>query len=500
MKLIKKIAAIMLSVMMVLGMASVVSADTTTSGTSATKGKITIDNAIVGQTYKIYQILELESFSGKPSTGTNTGNYAYKVATGWDNFIITGEGKNYLEIKDGYVNWKGARDDARVAEFAKEALAYATSKGLTATRENKATTATVEFTNLVLGYYLVDSSAGALCSLNTTATEVEIQEKNDVPSVEKKVQEDSTNNWGESNTADIGQTVNFQTTITAQPGAQNYVLHDKMDEGLTFDTSSVQVKLKKSSETAESVVQTSDYTVKNSGLESTNSCTFHVEFTPAFCNTLKANDQIIVTYSATLNEKAVIAGEGNKNETWLKYGDSSTTTHSTTTTKTFELPVFKYTGKDTPLKDAEFELKRNNETTAIALIKKAPVEGEKYTGDIYQVAKTGESGTVTSVTTTKSGKFKIKGLDADTYYLTEIKQPAGYNKLSAPITVVIDKDGNITVGTNAETVTEVKVLNNTGTILPTTGGNGTSLIYFLGAVLALVSGVVLITKQRMKNS
>lgn len=103
MKLIKKIAAIMLSVMMVLGMASVVSADTTTSGTSATKGKITIDNAIVGQTYKIYQILELESFSGKPSTGTNTGNYAYKVATGWDDFIITGEGKNYLEIKDGYV-------------------------------------------------------------------------------------------------------------------------------------------------------------------------------------------------------------------------------------------------------------------------------------------------------------------------------------------------------------------------------------------------------------
>ena len=498
MKLIKKIAAIMLSVMMVLGMASVVSADTTTSGTSATKGKITIDNAIVGQTYKIYQILELESFSGKPSTGTNTGNYAYKVATGWDDFIITGEGKNYLEIKDGYVNWKGARDDARVAEFAKEALAYATSKGLTATRENKATTATVEFTNLVLGYYLVDSSAGALCSLNTTATEVEIQEKNDVPSVEKKVQEDSTNNWGESNTADIGQTVNFQTTITAQPGAQNYVLHDKMDEGLTFDTSSVQVKLKKSSETAESVVQTSDYTVKNSGLESTNSCTFHVEFTPAFCNTLKANDQIIVTYSATLNEKAVIAGEGNKNETWLKYGDSSTTTHSTTTTKTFELPVFKYTGKDTPLKDAEFELKRNNETTAIALIKKAPVEGEKYTGDIYQVAKTGESGTVTSVTTTKSGKFKIKGLDADTYYLTEIKQPDGYNKLSAPITVVIDENGTITVG--SEPVTEVKVQNNTGTILPTTGGNGTSLIYFLGAVLALVSGVVLITKQRMKNS
>lgn len=505
MKLIKKIAAIMLSVMMVLGMASVVSADEGETAASATTGTITITDALVGQKYKIYKILELESFSGTDDTG----NYAYKIDSNWENFIKgtaegEGTGNEYLEIIDttyNYVRWKGEKNDARVAEFAKKALEYAKSKKINPDRiSNDTTSTTVTFNNLPLGYYVVESSVGALCGLTTTNPTATIQEKNGVPSVEKKVQEDSTSAWGDSNTADIGQTVNFQTTITAQQGAQNYVLHDKMDAGLTFDTSSVQVKLKKSSETAESAVQTSDYTVKNSGLESTNSCTFHVEFTQAFCNTLKANDQIIVTYSATLNEKAVIAGEGNKNETWLKYGDSSTTTHSTTTTKTFELPVFKYTGKDTPLKDAEFELKRNNETTAIALIKKTPVEGEKYTGDIYQVAKTGESGTVTSVTTTKSGKFKIKGLDADTYYLTEIKQPDGYNKLSAPITVVIGEDGTIKVDGSQTATAEVKVLNNTGTILPTTGGNGTSLIYFLGAVLALVSGVVLITKQRMKNS
>ena len=505
MKLIKKIAAIMLSVMMVLGMASVVSADEGETAASATTGTITITDALVGQKYKIYKILELESFSGTDDTG----NYAYKIDSNWENFIKgtaegEGTGNEYLEIIDttyNYVRWKGEKNDARVAEFAKKALEYAKSKKINPDRiSNDTTSTTVTFNNLPLGYYVVESSVGALCGLTTTNPTATIQEKNGVPSVEKKVQEDSTSAWGDSNTADIGQTVNFQTTITAQQGAQNYVLHDKMDAGLTFDTNSVQVKLKKSSETAESAVQTSDYTVKNSGLESTNSCTFHVEFTQAFCNTLKANDQIIVTYSATLNEKAVIAGEGNKNETWLKYGDSSTTTHSTTTTKTFELPVFKYTGKDTPLKDAEFELKRNNETTAIALIKKTPVEGEKYTGDIYQVAKTGESGTVTSVTTTKSGKFKIKGLDADTYYLTEIKQPDGYNKLSAPITVVIGEDGTIKVDGSQTATAEVKVLNNTGTILPTTGGNGTSLIYFLGAVLALVSGVVLITKQRMKNS
>lgn len=80
MKIIKKIAAIMLSVMMVLGMCSVVGAEETgtTSGTSETTGSITINNAIKDQTYTIYQILELESFSDKSTTGeTTTGNYAY---------------------------------------------------------------------------------------------------------------------------------------------------------------------------------------------------------------------------------------------------------------------------------------------------------------------------------------------------------------------------------------------------------------------------------------
>ena len=500
MKLIKKIAAIMLSVMMVLGMASVVSAEEGGTAAATGNGKITITNAIPSQTYKIYRILELESYN------TTTGNYAYKATATWKPFIESNEIKDvYVTINDGYVTWK---DNADVATFAKKALAYANTQNHIINSDKSqiapaaaagVTTSTVAFSDLPLGYYLVDSSAGALCSLDTTATEVRIQEKNGVPSVEKKVQEDSkvgkADEWGESNTADIGQTVNFQTTITAQPGAQNYVLHDKMVAGLTFTDGSVAVKLK-SSQTEKNLTKDTEYTLTTSGL--TDGCTFEIAFTPAFCNTLKANDQIIVTYSATLNEKAVIAGEGNKNETWLKYGDSSTTTHSTTTTKTFELPVFKYTGTDTPLKDAEFELKRNNETIAIALIKKTLVEGETYTGDIYRVAKPGETGTVTKVITPNTGKFKIEGLDAGTYYLTETKQPDGYNKLSAPITVVIAENGTITVG--SKTVDEVKVQNNTGTILPTTGGNGTSLIYFLGAVLALVSGVVLITKQRMKNN
>lgn len=345
----------------------------------------------------------------------------------------------------------------------------------------------------------MDSSAGTLCSLTTTNPTVTIQEKNGVPSVEKKVQEDSTSVWGDNNTADIGQTVNFQTTITAQSGAQNYVLHDKMDAELTFGINSVQVKLKKNGEETDNEVETSKYEVKNSGLEDSNPCTFHVEFKKEFCDTLKADDKIIVTYSATLDDDAVPKTE-YKNETWLKYGDNNETNHGVTKTKTFELPVFKYTKDGTDekaLAGATFTLSKNqNGTDPINLVK---TSAENAAEGTYRVARTGETG-VTTVTTPSSGKFTIKGLDADTYYLTETKQPDGYNKLSAPIKVVIAENGNITIGTDTTVVTEVKVLNNTGTILPSTGGNGTSLIYFLGAVLALVSGVVLITKQRMKNN
>ena len=488
MKLFKKIAAIMLSVMMVLGMASVVSAEgTATSGTSAsTKGKITIDNAKAGQTYKIYRILELESYNSTAES------YAYKATDDWSSFI---NGSAYVTVDgNGYVTWK---DNADVAKFAKEALAYAKNPlnniGNNGDKNVAERESTVTFDNLALGYYLVESSVGALCGLTTTNNEVTIWEKNGVPSVEKKVQEDSTNDWGKSNTADIGQTVNFQTTITAQKGAQNYVLHDKMDEGLTFNGTVTVTK-------DGTVVDATNYELKkHTDLPATitDGCTFEIAFTQAFCDTLTANNQkIIVTYSATLNENAVPKTE-YKNETWLKYGENSETNHDTTTTKTYEIPVFKYTVKDggkTGLAGAKFTLSKNsNGTIPINLVK---TSAEDAAEDVYRVAKENEAGVITEVTTTASGKFTIKGLDADTYYLTETQQPAGYNKLSAPITVVIGENGNITVG--GEATTEVEVENKTGSLLPSTGGSGTTLIYILGAVLVLGSGVALITRKRMR--
>ena len=500
MKIIKKIAAIMLSVMMVLGMCSVVGA---ADGSTET-GKITINNAVVGQTYNIYKILDLESYDAA------TEHYAYKAMPEWKNFLIGTDIKGtYVDVdSDDYVTWKSGAD---VAEFAKKALVYAkdTKHPITAKKTESATTTvvgatttTVEFTDLDSGYYLVDSSVGTLCFLNTmTSGEVTIAEKNAAPIVKKEVQEDSTKNYGDTNTADIGQTVNFQTTITAQAGAQNYVLHDKMDAGLTFDKTTVKVQKQVGSEAATNV--STGYTVKidNLGETDPNVCTFHIEFTKAFCDTLQAGEKIIITYSATLNENATVGTTGNKNKTWLKYGENTDleTIPSETTTKTYEIPVFKYTNTDSKkkaLKGVVFELYRDEECTKKIEFVKTETDTEGY--EYYRIATGSDTSTIPQITTSTEGKFKICGLDEDTYYLKEVSAPEGYNKLSKAVKITIGEEGEITVDNGATSTTLVEVENKSGSLLPNTGGMGTTLFYIFGAILVIGSGVVLITKKRMK--
>lgn len=234
----------------------------------------------------------------------------------------------------------------------------------------KANSNTVTYSGLDLGYYLVDSSMGTLCALTTTNPTVEIYEKNTAPTVEKNVGNSAENVNSDKNTASIGDTVYFKTTITAQPGAQNYVLHDKMDAGLTFNESSVKAILNKN-KTKKTELTGTDYSVVTSDLEDTNpKCTFHINFSQSLCDSLAANDTITVTYSAVLNENAEIGNvDKNTNEAWLKYGDSQTTQHKTTTTKTFEMNVFKFyidkndSNTEKGLADAVFTLSKKSDGT-----------------------------------------------------------------------------------------------------------------------------------------
>lgn len=471
MKHARKLASLLLALVMVFALATTVFAEGET-------GSITIKDAVVDQTYTIYQILDLESYD------TTTKAYSYKATTAWNTFINSDaiEG-TYVEVDaQGYVTWK---DGADAAAFAKAAQKYAKDNSITNQGSVTATTTTVSFTGLDLGYYLVDSTLGTLCSLDTTNPNVTMEEKNEVPTNVKTVEEGDA--YKESNDAAIGDTVNFKSTITAQAGAQNYVLHDTMTAGLTFG-GVTEVTLNGVT------VANSNYEVVTENL--TDGCTFEVRFTQEFCDTLKANDKIVISYTATLNENAVIGGEGNSNTSKISYGDSSNTgctPGSETKTYTWDVDVLKYTkeGKtEKPLAGAKFTLSKNaGGSNPIALVS----EGN----NVYRVAKTGETGTVTVITTDATGKFTIKGLDSGTYYLTETAAPAGYNKLAGPITIVIDADGKTNVDSKA--MDEVKVLNQSGTELPSTGGMGTTIFYVLGSILAVGAIVLLVTKKRMSN-
>ena len=279
MKLIKKIAAIMFAFMMVVSMSCNVKTDDTTTAT----GTITINNAIPGQTYKLYRLLDLESYSVNEDGQKENGNYSYKPTSKWKTFL-EGNGIRdvYFTFENGYASWKKG---ANVETFAKLAIEHANKENAVIEAEKTEVasaaiegnnTPTVTFKNLPLGYYLVDSSVGTLCSLGTTNTDATIREKNGVPSVDKKVSSTETGNYDISNTASIGDTVYFKTTITVQPGAQNYVLHDKMTEGLTLKNDSIFVKK------GESIVENTNYTLKTTGL--TDGCTFEIQFTPDFCD------------------------------------------------------------------------------------------------------------------------------------------------------------------------------------------------------------------------
>ena len=489
MKQVKKLASVLLALVMALALTATAFA---AQEGPLTGGSITINDAVPGQTYNAYQILYLESYN------KDSGAYAYKANSAWETWLKTQT--SYVSFDtQGYVTWVKGADAAAFAKLAQveaaKMIADATATA-PAAAEGK-TYSTVTFSNLKLGYYLVDTTLGTLCSLDTTNPSVVMQEKNEAPANVKTVEEDSNGNYGEKNDADIGQTVNFKSTITAQAGAENYVFHDTMSAGLTY-TGVTGITLNGTT------VDAANYTVVTEGL--TDDCTFEVRFTQAFCDTLKANDQIVISYTATLNEKAVIAGAGNPNESKLSYGDkgdashthSGTTPPSETKTYTWDLDILKYGNgnESNVLKDAKFVLLNKDKN------KVATVVNGKITGWV-DVPAAGEGGSITwpantVLTTGENGKIEIDGLDADTYYLRETQAPAGYNKLAedkqVTITGATTVDGKLTY-----TTVVAKINNQSGTELPSTGGIGTTLFYVVGGVLVVGAAVLLVTKKRMER-
>ena len=461
-KTFKKLFAALLAAALVLAMAVPAFAET-----NATKGSIKIDHTVSGETYTIYRMFKLDSYNAESNT------YSYTVEPAWETFFSTGAGSSYIDLdSNGHPTWKTGAD---AAAFAKAALTWAADKKISGTKET-ATGGTVTFSNLDLGYYLVDSSLGALCGLNTTNPDATIKEKNEKPEIKKEVQT-SAGDWSSENNAKIGDTVEYKVEITVADGAQKYTVTDTMSKGLTFNNSSLKV-------TANDAV-TTDYTLT----PTTNGFTLVLPET--YVSTLTKGTTILVTYNATLNKDAVIDGDGNTNEVKLGYGNHQNTVPSKVTTKSYQFDLVKVDGTTNKLLDgAEFELADGN--TKLSFVKDA--------NGNYRVATTGEKDATTTITV-KNGKVNIYGLAGKTYTLTETKAPDGYNKLVTSETVNL-ADGSKTHATIVDSVYKdggVVVENHAGTVLPSTGGMGTTLFYVIGGGLMVAAVVLLVTKKRMEH-
>lgn len=526
-----------------------------------TKGTLTVKDAVEGEEYSLYKLLDFQSAG-------DGGVYVIKTDDPWYGFF-TSEAKTdanpdgVVELKavpgssdKFYVTWAneigdtvGSREAALsdqygVQAFAQRALKYAAENDkITAVKTATGEGGKAVFKDLELGYYLVSSSVGALVSLDTTNKDATVVEKNEIPTSEKKVEEDSSNLYGDRDDAEIGQVVNFKSTITIPAGgAKNVVFYDKMTEGLTFagvKNKEDKVVFKVTEKVGEtervlypaekSVVTPTEggkYVEKVNGQDVAEDVTFTVAFDEAYTEGLKDGAVIIIEYQATVNGDAVIGPvdgdyeEGNDNKSKITYGNGGKTEWDWTRTFVYGFRILKHNKDDQGLEGAKFNLFRGEkaEGNAIELVylgeeklgaDKVDEDGKPLTASTYRFAVEGDEETTKDIVTPKSGYVYIDGLDGDTYSLKEIEAPEGYNLIADPITVQVRAEASTQYDLNTHQNQKisyevvgceeylVKVLNKTGVVLPTTGGMGTTIFYIIGAVLVAAGVAYFILRRKV---
>lgn len=540
MKKMRKLASVLLALVMALGMTSTVFAADTT------------------HTYEIYQI-----FTGDYSDGVLSNVKWGKNGTG-----TKGEAVSDTILKELEAVTSSTSDTEKLAVINK----YVNLKSDAFQSGNK-----TKYENLPNGYYLVkdkDSTQSVengyytLYVVQVVNGTLEFTPKGDVPEVEKKIVEGD--DKVDVNEASIGEKVNYEITGTLPTNFDDYntyyyVFTDTLSKGLTYN-GDVTV-------TVDDVDVTTYFYTNATAYSETAGTTITVGIRDIKALSLlegvnvTENSKIVITYSATLNENAVIAGKGNPNDVKLDYsndpnnsGEGTTTpppenpgkpepTHPTgntpkdeVVTYTTELTILKNDEDGNVLTGAEFTLTGDGVKVVLVTTEKftedasgeywklkngtytttAPITADdetnysadydntetKYSKTTELVAK-GEGKTETTVVGTvdsETGLVTFTGLGAGTYTITETKTPAGYNTIT-PVTfkltfnaetkTFVSDNQDVVVG--ADNKLDTTIVNKKGATLPSTGGMGTTLFYVIGAILVIGAGILLITKRRMSS-
>lgn len=527
--LMKRVFAAAAAIATVFGLAATTVA-TANAADNATLTVSTTDAKFAGKTVNAYKMFSATvSGDGKAVSYTLTDewkpffeNSTASGLTGATNENVNDKANDYVSKLTGNALVAFATKASNWAQNKANNIAAGATATVSADASNSKYTAT--FTGLDYGYYVVavpgatlanaSSQYATLVSVHSTSVTAEI--KGNLPTVDKKVQVNGTGK--DATDAKIGDTLTFTltSTIPDMSAYDTYTFNfkDTLSKGLTFErVTSVTVD-----GVAAPLTVGTDYTV-TTPTASNNTLTVAMN---DFKNKQQANagKKITVTYTATLNENAVVGGAGNTNSAKIQYSNDPSTngTGESEPSKvrvfTYGFTVDKYTGDQytdaaTRLAGAEFTLALKN-GTAISFVQVAA--GNETTNAVYRVAKAGETGTTTTITTPANGKVDFRGLKNGEYTLTETKAPAGYNKLASAIGVKVNGQNNGTDTTNATvTITYnndngndynqtasngvIPVQNKSGAILPGTGGMGTIAFTVIG-VLVIALGVAWTLKRK----
>lgn len=526
--LMKKVFAAAAAIATVFGLAATTVATANAAGGNATLTVSTKDAKFAGKTVNAYKM-----FSATVSS--DGGAVSHTLNDAWKPFFKNSVG--LTDVTDANVNDKANEyvskltgKEKDLSAFAAKASNWAQTNNITAdatatVSKNAVTDGkyTATFTNLDYGYYVVavpgatvadtNSQYAALVRVHSTSVDAEI--KGALPTVDKKVQVNGTGK--DATDAKIGDTLTFTLTSTIPDmsayNTYTFNFKDTLSKGLTFG----QVTSVKVGDTT--LTKDTDYTVTTAPADSGK--TLLTVAMKDFKTKQQANagKKITVTYTATLNENAVVGGAGNVNSAKIQYSNNPSTngTGESEPSKvrvfTYGFTVDKYTGDQytdaaTRLAGAEFTL-AHKDGSAISFVQVSA--GSATANAVYRVAKAGETGT-TTITTPANGKVVFEGLENGEYTLTETKAPAGYNKLASAIGVKVDGQNNGTDTTNATvTITYnndngndynqtasngvIPVQNKSGAILPGTGGMGTIAFTVIG-VLVIALGVAWTLKRK----
>lgn len=512
MKRIKKFAAALLTAIMMMTM-------TVTAFAAESNGTLTVNvkggQTLANQTVNVYKLFDMTVSGSGESL-----NYGYKVNETYKSILDKVLGAEVTDKSDqGYYeavqkatsDGKNGNNTQKFAnDFTKELLNYNKSNTsakieatVTETFDKASTETSTTFDGLAYGYYLVcQTGTKAIQSSLVALTEptATVNLKSEAPKIEKKA---------DKATIFVGETVTY--TVTGQvpdtTGYDNYIykIHDTLTSGLDFVTNTEGTKVKVT-------VKIGDTTVDVNEADFVNA-TGEVVTTPTRTMVLDLSGKvraattgqtIVVTYQAKVNKDAVVE---TKNSATLEYSNNPGTNETGTTkpsevvTPTYPLDINKINAKDKKmLAGTHFTLYGSTSEGTIDRTKaiKVTKDGEgKYT---YASDQNATENTTTDMVTVADkidgkGNLHINGLAAGTYYLEETKAPDGFNKLANPIKITIAKSEDTDVNNwtiskdgNEETDKIIDIENNTGSLLPSTGGAG--VIVFAGVAILLVFGVV----------